>query len=142
MDPTHRYEQLLVEAVNHAPTSVQQAVAAVLGHHGLACDSDHHSQEGEINDLHRQKNEATRELENQRRRADIAEQDAQYYKQRVEELEQVKSRTDAYAARLAQLQTKLINHARYMREQAAGLEDIAHNTGELLSNHGDQDRVR
>jgi hypothetical protein len=41
MDPTHRYEQLLVEAVNHAPTSVQQAVAAVLGHHGPTCDSDH-----------------------------------------------------------------------------------------------------
>jgi len=125
--PQQHYEQLLVEAVDHAPTSVQQAVAAVLGHHGLACDSD--------SQVH---NEDLCDAESQRRRAETAEADCEWYKRRVVELEQAKK---TYAARLNLHRTQLTNYARYTREQAAELEGIAHDANDLLSNHGDQDRV-
>lgn len=73
-------------------------------------------------------------FESQRRRAETAEADCEWYKRRVDELEQAKQ---AYAVRLSLHRTQLTNHARYMREQAVELEDIAHDASELLSNHGD-----
>jgi len=121
------YEQLLVESVRNAPTEVQREVAIALGHHGPACDSD--------SEVH---NEDLCDAELMRRRAETAEADCEWYKRRVEELEQAKK---TYAARLSLHRTQLTNYARYTREQAAELEGIAHDANDLLSNHGDQDRV-
>jgi ABC-type Zn2+ transport system substrate-binding protein/surface adhesin len=124
------YEYLLVEAVRHAPTVVQRAVATVLGHYGPACDSDHHSQEGEINELHWQRSEALRYAEEERQRADIAEENAQYYEKRAEELEancewykqRIEEIESSYEAQLAALNDKLHKIA---RDHRSDLEDIA-----------------
>jgi len=126
------YEQLLVEAVRHAPATVQRAVASVLGHHGPACDSDHHSQEGEINELHWRKSEALQEAENERQRADIAEENVQYYERRAEELESnckwYRERTEelesSYEGQLAILNDKLHKIARSQRGLSSELENI------------------
>lgn len=121
------YEQLLVESVRNAPMQVQKEVAIALGHHGPACDSD--------SQVH---NEDLCDAESQRRRAETAEADCEWYKQLVDELEQAKQ---TYAARLSLHRTQLINHARYIHQQAAELEGIAQDAGELLSNHGDRGKL-
>jgi DNA repair ATPase RecN len=127
------YEYVLVDAVRHAPEVTQRAVATVLGHHGPACDSDHHDREDEINELHWRKSEALQEAENERQRADIAEEDVQYYRTRTEELEsncerynqRINEVESSYEAQLAILNDKLHKIARSQRELSAELEDIA-----------------
>jgi len=127
------YEYVLVDAVRHAPEATQKAVAAILGHYGPACDSDHHSQEAEINELRHQKEYAVNYAENERQRADIAEENVQYYGQRAEELEdkcewymqRIEELESSYEAQLAILNDKLHKIARSQRELSSQLEDIA-----------------
>ena len=123
------YEYVLVDAVRHAPEATQKAVAAVLGHYGPACDSD----DQEINELRHQKEYAVNYAENERQRADIAEENVQYYGQRAEELEdkcewymqRIEELESSYEAQLAILNDKLHKIARSQRELSSQLEDIA-----------------
>jgi HAMP domain-containing protein len=139
MDPTHRYEWLLVEAVNHAPTQVQQAVAAVLGHHGPACDSDHQ----DATQVH---NEDLCDAGLMRRRAETAEADCEWYKRRVDELEQAKH---AYACSLAAHHNQLADYAHRLRDQETNIGQLAttvgqtvESMGQLLCDYGDQEKLR
>jgi chromosome segregation ATPase len=123
------YEYVLVDAVRHAPEATQKAVAAVLGHHGPGCDSDHHSREDEINELHWQRSEALRYAEEERQRADIAEEDCRKNNQLIEELEVncewYRQRIEENEAQLAILNDKLHNIAGSQKELSSQLEDIA-----------------
>jgi chromosome segregation ATPase len=123
------YEYVLVDAVRHAPEATQKAVAAVLGHYGPACDSD----DQEIHELRHHKNYAINYAENERQRADIAEENAQYYEQRAEELEAncewYKDRLwqleSSYEEQLVILNDKLHKIASSHKELSSQLEDIA-----------------
>jgi hypothetical protein len=129
------YEQLLVESVRNAPIQAQKEVAIALGHHGPACDSD--------SQVH---NEDLCDAESQRRRAERGEADCEWYKRRVDELEQAKH---AYACSLAAHHNQLVDYAHRLRQQetnigqlATTIGQIVEGMGQLLCDYGDEGKLR